>query len=52
MKIYGMNKRLCKGMYVVYTQVRNCKYFYSVFDEEIKAQQVAERINGRYVLIN
>lgn len=52
MKIYGMNKRLCKGMYVVYTQVRNCKYFYSVFDDVIKAQQVAERINGKYVFIN
>lgn len=52
MKIYGVNKRLCKGMYVVYTQVRNCKYFYSVFDEAIKAQQVAERINGKYILIN
>lgn len=52
MKIYGMNKRLCEGMYVVYTQVRNCKYFYSVFDDVIKAQQVAERINGKYILIN
>lgn len=52
MKIYGMNKKLCKGMYVVYTQVQNCKYFYSVFNELTKAQQVAERINGKYILIN
>lgn len=52
MKIYGMNKKLCKGMYVVYIQVKNRKYFYSVFRELEKAQKIAEKNNGKYIFID
>ena len=52
MKIYGMNKKLCKGMYVVYIQVQNRKYFYSVFRELEKAQKIAEKNNGKYIFID
>lgn len=51
MKIYGMNKKACKGKWVVYTITNKSKYFLGAYRTEEKAQEVAKKYDGKYTLI-
>ena len=46
MKIYGMNKKACAGLWVVYTVVNKSKYFVGAYREKAKAEQTAEKYHG------
>lgn len=45
MKILGMNKKVCRGLWVVYTVCNNYKYFYMAYRTKEKAEEIAAR-NG------
>lgn len=51
MKIFGMNKKACKGLWVVYTVVNRSKYFTGAYRTEEKAQEVANKYDGKYTYI-
>ena len=51
MRIYGMNKKACKGKWVVYTITNKSKYFLGAYRTEEKAQEVAKKYDGKYTLI-
>lgn len=52
MKIYGMNKKACKGLWVVYIVTNKSKYFLGAYREKAKAEQVAEKYNGGMTYID
>lgn len=52
MKIIGMNKRVCKGLWVVYIIVNHTKYFFGAYRFKDKAQEVADKYQGKYILIH
>jgi hypothetical protein len=51
MRIVGMNKRVCKGLWVVYTVNNRTKYFFGAYRFKNKAQEVAAKYQGNYILI-
>lgn len=52
MKIVGMNKKVCKGLWVVYTIINRTKYFFGAYKSKDKAQEVANKYQGDYILIH
>ena len=38
MKVYGLNKKASKGLWVVYTMVNKGKYFFGAYHNEEKAK--------------
>lgn len=51
MKIYGMNKKACAGLWVVYTVTNKSKYFVGAYRDKAKAEQIAEKYHGETVYI-
>ena len=51
MKIYGMNKKACAGKWVVYTVTNKSKYFVGAYREKAKAEQIAEKYQGKTTFI-
>ena len=51
MKIYGMNKQACVGLWVVYTIYNKNKYFVGAYRMEEAAERVADKYNGKVVYI-
>lgn len=49
MKIYGMNKKACVGLWVVYTINNKSKYFVGAYRMKEAAEKVAEKYNGKIV---
>lgn len=52
MKIYGMNKKACKGLWVVYSLNGKSKYFVGAYREKDKAKQIAEKYCGDFTYID
>ena len=51
MKIFGMNKKACKGLWVTYVVVNRHKYFIGAYRTREKAQDVATKYDGDYTYI-
>ena len=51
MKIFGMNKKACKNLWVVYVIVNKNKYFLGAYRTENKAREVTNKYNGEYTYI-
>ena len=52
MKIYGMNKKACAGLWVVYIVTNKSKYFVGAYRDKAKAEQIAEKYHGETVYID
>jgi hypothetical protein len=48
MKVYGLNKKASKNLWVVYTMVNKGKYFFGAYRTEEKAKEVAAKYDGKY----
>jgi len=48
MTIHGMNKKTCKGLFVVYVTVNRNKYFVGAYRTMQQAQAAAELFDGKY----
>ena len=48
MTIHGMDKKTCKGLFVVYTIVNRSKYFIGAYRTIQQAQAIAEKFGGKY----
>jgi hypothetical protein len=51
MKIFGMNKKACKGLWVAYVVVNRHKYFIGAYRTREKAQEIATKYDGDYTYI-
>lgn len=51
MKVLGMNRKVCKGLYVVYITVNHNHYFVSAYRSEKMAQLMAKKHCGNYCYI-
>lgn len=48
MKVYGLNKKASKGLWIVYTTTNKHKYFLGGYHSKEKAQEIAEKFEGKY----
>lgn len=48
MKVYGLNKKASKGLWVVYTMINKSKYFFGAYHSEEKAKEVSAKYDGKY----
>lgn len=48
MKVYGLNKKTSKNLWIVYIVVNKSKYFLGAYRSEEKAKEVAEKYEGQY----
>lgn len=52
MRIYGMNRKACKGLWVVYYISNKNRYFLGAYRMETKAQEVATKYDGKKIYIS
>lgn len=52
MKVFGMNRKACKGLYVVYITFNRNRYFVGAYRSEEMAQLMAKKHYGNYCYIN
>lgn len=48
MKVFGLNKKASKNLWIVYTIVNRHKYFFGAYRTETKAKEVAKKYTGEY----
>lgn len=49
MKVYGMDKKACAGLWVVYTVNNKNKYFVGAYRTQEAAEKVANKYNGKVI---
>ena len=49
MKVYGMDKKACAGLWVVYTVNNKNKYFVGAYRTQEVAEKVANKYNGKVI---